>query len=61
VGGRGGGWRKSKWGIYFICNKEEEWSHIVRWKVTKIWRVQTLDKRFRNIRDMRLYEREVMV
>jgi predicted cupin superfamily sugar epimerase len=48
--GGGGGWRNSEWGIYFICNKEEEWSHIVRRNVTKIWRVQALDRRFRNIR-----------
>jgi hypothetical protein len=30
-------------------SKEEDWSHILRCEGTKIWRDQSLDKRFRNI------------
>jgi hypothetical protein len=36
-------------GISPICNKERNRSHIPRCEGTKIWRDQTLDKRFRNI------------
>jgi hypothetical protein len=33
-------------GVRPICSKEEGWSHILRYKGTRIWRDKLLDKRF---------------
>jgi hypothetical protein len=36
-------------GICPVCNKEEGWSHILRYEVTRSWREEHVDKRFTSI------------
>jgi hypothetical protein len=41
--------RNSEQGIWPICGKEGDWSHILRSNGTRNSRHQILDKRFRNM------------
>jgi hypothetical protein len=36
-------------GMCPVCNKDEDWSHILRGAETRSWREEHVDKRFTNI------------
>jgi hypothetical protein len=41
--------RNKEQGICHVCNKDEGWSHILRYDETKSWREDLVDKRFTSV------------